>query len=76
MTIGARSDVENVDIGRLRAFYETYYQPDNAVLVVAGKFDPARTLALVAKYFGAIPRPARTLPRSTRGSPCRTASAR
>ena len=63
VTIGARSDVENVDIGRLRAFYTLYYQPDNAVLIVAGKFDPSRALALVAKYFGAIPKPARTLPR-------------
>lgn len=63
VTIGARSDVENVDIDRLRAFYATYYQPDNAVLVVAGRFDPARTIAQVAKTFGAIPKPARTLPR-------------
>jgi zinc protease len=63
VTIGARSDVENVDIGRLRAFYETYYQPDNAVLIVAGKFDPEKTLGLVAKYLGSIPRPARALPR-------------
>ena len=44
--IGARSDIENVDIERLQAFYRTYYQPDNAVLIVAGKFDPATTLAL------------------------------
>ncbi|HEX4884589.1 MAG TPA: pitrilysin family protein, partial [Casimicrobiaceae bacterium] len=63
VTIGARADVENVDIDRLRAFYGTYYQPDNAVLVVAGRFDPAGTLALVAKHFGPIPRPARPLPR-------------
>ncbi len=63
VTIGARSDVENVDIARLRAFYETYYQPDNAVLVIAGKFDPAKTLALVARHFGAIPKPTRALPR-------------
>src|SRR5262249_51459604 len=39
-----------------------YYQPDNAVLLVAGKFDEAKALALVAKYFGAIPRPKRALP--------------
>ena len=45
------------------AFYRTYYQPDNAVLVVAGRFDPAKTLALIAKHFGAIPKPARALPR-------------
>ncbi len=62
-TIGARSDVENVDIESLRAFYRTYYQPDNAVLVVAGAFDPAQTLGWIAQYFGAIPRPTRALPR-------------
>jgi zinc protease len=62
-TIGARSDVEGVDIGHLRAFYKLYYQPDNAVLVVAGKFNPEETLGWIAKYFGKIPKPARTLPR-------------
>ncbi len=62
-TIGARSDVEGVDIGRLQAFYHLYYQPDNAVLVVAGKFDPEKTLGWIAKYFGAIPKPPRALPR-------------
>jgi zinc protease len=61
--IGARSDIEGVDIERLRAFYRTYYQPDNAVLVVSGKFDPAPTLAIVAREFGRIPKPTRTLPR-------------
>jgi len=62
-TIGARSDVEGVDIDALRAFYRTYYQPDNAVLVVAGQFDPGQTLDWIARYFGAIPKPARALPR-------------
>lgn len=62
-TIGARSDVEGVDIESLRAFYRTYYQPDNAVLVVAGAFDVEQTLGWIAKYFGAIPKPTRTLPR-------------
>jgi len=62
LTIGARSDIENVDIGRLQAFYRQHYQPDNAVLIVAGRFDPERTLAQIAKTFGSIPRPARTLP--------------
>jgi zinc protease len=62
-TIGARSDIENVPFERLRAFYRTYYQPDNAVVTVAGKFDTDRTLATIAKQFGAIPKPARTLPK-------------
>jgi zinc protease len=61
-TIGSRSDIENVPATALRAFYERYYQPDNAVLVVAGAFDPERTLALVQDCFGPIPRPDRELP--------------
>ena len=62
LPIGARSDIENVPIDRLQAFYHKYYQPDNAVLLVAGKFDPARALALVADNFGPIPKPTRVLP--------------
>ncbi len=49
--IGSRADIENVPIDRLQAFYKTHYQPDNAVLVVAGKIDEAKTLGLVTKYF-------------------------
>ncbi|HKB67331.1 MAG TPA: pitrilysin family protein [Pyrinomonadaceae bacterium] len=60
-TIGARSDIENVPIERLQAFYHNYYQPDNVVLLVAGKFDEQKTLGLVNKYFSPIPRPTRTL---------------
>src|SRR5215510_11011709 len=60
-TIGNRSDIERVPVENLRAFYRKFYQPDNVVLVVAGKFDPARTLGLVEKHFGAIPRPERKL---------------
>jgi zinc protease len=59
-TIGARSDVENVPIERLQAFYRKYYQPDNAMLVVAGDFDAARALDLIVEKFGSIPRPERT----------------
>lgn len=61
-TIGARSDVENVPIERLQAFYRTWYQPDNAVLVIAGDFEPAAALDAAATHFGALPRPARALP--------------
>src|SRR2546423_2544750 len=62
-TIGARSDIENVPIERLQAFYKKYYQPDNAVLLVAGKIDEAKTLELISQYFAAIPRPSRVLPK-------------
>jgi zinc protease len=60
-TIGNRSDIERVPIDRLQAFYRKYYQPDNAVLVVAGKFDEKKALGYIGKHFGAIPRPKRVL---------------
>ena len=61
-TIGARSDVEQVPIERLQAFYKTWYQPDNAVLIVAGRFQPEDVLARIQRNFGALKKPARVLP--------------
>ncbi|MDR6739206.1 zinc protease [Herbaspirillum sp. 1173] len=61
-TIGNRSDIENVTINNLKAFYKTYYQPDNAVLVIAGKFDPVKVLGWVNLSFGKISKPSRKLP--------------
>ena len=60
-TIGSRSDIEGVPIERLQMFFRRYYQPDNAVLLVAGKFDPAKTLRLIEDKFGRIPKPKRSL---------------
>jgi zinc protease len=60
-TIGNRSDIERVPIENLQAFYRKHYQPDNAMLVVAGKFEPDKALAHIAKYFGALKRPTRKL---------------
>ena len=60
-TIGSRSDIEGVPIERLKMFYKRYYQPDNAVLLVAGKFDPTKTLRLIEEKFGRIPKPKRSL---------------
>jgi len=59
--IGTLSDIENVPIDRLQAFYRHYYQPDNAVLIIAGRFDEARALETVARTFGQLPRPKRAL---------------
>lgn len=61
-TIGSRADLENVPIDRLQAFYRKYYQPDNAVLVVAGKIDEPKTLEMINQQFGTIPKPAREIP--------------
>ncbi|OWK35006.1 M16 family metallopeptidase [Fimbriiglobus ruber] len=60
-TIGNRTDIERVPIDNLQAFYKKYYQPDNVVLIVAGKFEEAKALALVEKHLGSIPKPTRTL---------------
>lgn len=60
-TIGSREDIERVKAETLRRFYEKYYQPDNAVLIIAGKFDEAKALNYVADYFSIIPRPKRVL---------------
>ena len=60
-TIGSREDIERVPIDNLRAFYKKFYQPDNAVLTIAGKFDEGKTLGWVNEFFGKIPRPTRAL---------------
>ena len=59
--IGNKSDVEHVPMENLRAFYHKYYQPDNAIVTVAGKVDDKQIVALVNDYFGKIPRPTRVL---------------
>ncbi len=76
-TIGARTDIERVDIDRLQAFYRIYYQPDNAVLIVAGKFDPDRDARAWSRSISARSRSRRACcRRCTPTSRCRTASAR
>ena len=59
--IGSRSDIERVPIERLQAFYRHFYQPDNALLVVAGKIDEAKTLAMIHQIYSPIPKPERLL---------------
>jgi zinc protease len=60
--IGNRSDIENVKIENLQAFYRRYYQPDNAVLLIAGQFDEPSALQLINSVFGKIPKSKRELP--------------
>ncbi len=61
-TIGTKTDIERVPIERLQAFYRTYYRPDNAVLIVAGRFDERKALALIAQKFGPLVSPASPIP--------------
>lgn len=60
-TIGNRADIERVPIESLQRFYRKYYQPDNAMVIVAGQFDPEQALKYIEDYFGVLPRPEREL---------------
>ncbi|MBM3415158.1 MAG: insulinase family protein [Bacteroidetes bacterium] len=60
-TIGSKEDIERVKAENLKLFYKKYYQPDNAVLIIAGKFDEKNALKYVQQYFGPIPKPTRKL---------------
>jgi len=61
-TIGSHADLEAATVTDVRAFFESFYRPSNASLVIAGDFDPAAARALVEKYFGWQPK----RPRPTR----------
>ena len=61
-TIGWRSDVEGVPLERLRKFYDTYYWPNNATVVVLGDFEKEEALQTVHKYFGKIKRSPEPIP--------------
>jgi zinc protease len=54
--IGWVVDLERITPEQVREFYRTYYQPNNAVVVVAGDFKPAETLEKIKQRFGNIPR--------------------
>lgn len=70
--IGSLEDLDAATIEDVRAFHATHYRPDNAVLVVAGRFDPAQFNAWVDQYFGKITRPDRPIPRVKVVEPRRT----
>ena len=71
-TIGWRSDIEKVSIAKLREFYDTFYWPDNATVSVIGDFQPAATLALIAKFYGPIPRAPKPIPQVYTEEPAQT----
>ena len=60
-TLGLKSDIENVALPTLYAFYRKHYRPDNATLIVAGAFDAAQVRRQIAQAFGPIARPAEPL---------------
>jgi predicted Zn-dependent peptidase len=54
--IGSMEDLTEASLEDVEQFFQTYYTPDNAVLSIAGDFDPDEAKRLVAEYFGGIPR--------------------
>jgi zinc protease len=71
-TIGSMRDLEAASIADVREFYETYYVPANATLVLVGDFEPAQARALVDQYFGRIPKSNRIVPRDVPWEPPQT----
>jgi|TARA_B100000315_G_scaffold258117_1_gene309134 zinc protease len=62
-TIGSMADLEAASVDDVRSFYDTYYVPSNATLVLVGDFDSAEAMALVTRYFGRVPAAAQPVPR-------------
>ncbi len=54
--IGSMADLSAASLDDVKDFFRHYYAPDNATLVIVGDIDPARTRAMVERYFGPIPR--------------------
>jgi zinc protease len=54
--IGSMEDLDRATLEDVKGFFSRYYTPNNASLCVAGDIDPAEAMALVEKYFGAVPK--------------------
>jgi zinc protease len=75
-TIGSKEDLDASTLENVRAFHETFYRPDNAVLIVVGDFDDKQLDGWVDKYFAKIAKPAGAIPRVTVKEPERTSERR
>ena len=74
--IGWRSDIQNVPIGKLRDFYDTFYWPNNATVSVVGDLDPVATLGWIKKYYGAYPRSQSEIPHMYTEEPAQSGARR
>ncbi|GBC81133.1 putative zinc protease [bacterium HR10] len=72
IVIGSMDDLNAATVEDVREFFQTYYVPNNATLVIVGDFDTRQALAWVEKYFGNIPRGTRPIPRVTVKEPPKT----
>jgi zinc protease len=75
-TIGSMRDLEAASVDDVRNFYQTYYVPENATMVIVGDFDTAQAKALVDTYLGRVPKAPRPVPRDIPQEPPQTAERR
>ena len=71
--IGSMEDLDKATIQDVRDFFNTFYKPNNATLVIVGDFDSAQALAWTNKYFDGIPASAKPIPRLDNPEPPQTA---
>ena len=71
-TIGSMVDLEAASVDDVRDFYQTYYVPENATLVLVGDFETPQAKQLVAQYLGRVPKAARPVPRDIPQEPPQT----
>ncbi|HUY15872.1 MAG TPA: pitrilysin family protein [Terriglobia bacterium] len=74
MTIGSMDDLDHAKLDEVRDFYDTYYVPDNATLVIIGDFDTAQSEQWVKQYFGPVPNTGRPISRDYPVEPPQTAA--
>jgi len=70
--IGSMQDLDTASIDDVRAFFQTYYVPNNCTAVLVGDFDAKEALALVSQYLGRIPKSERPVPRDIPKEPAQT----
>jgi zinc protease len=75
-TIGSMADLEAASVDDVRDFYNTYYVPSNATLVLTGDFDSSQAIQLVTQYIGRVPKAEREVPRDIPKEPPQTAEKR
>jgi zinc protease len=74
--IGKEQYIDQATLTEFMNFYKTFYVPNNATLVIGGDITPEQTKALIAKYFGDIPKGANPIPRNLPEEPASTSEKR
>jgi zinc protease len=67
--MASHDDIQSAELGDVRAFFKTFYVPNNATLAIAGNIDIPQTKAWIQKYFSTIPRGADVKRRDIRTPP-------